>query len=54
VVSGSEAISSDSGRSLAPICHSPSRSSYSSPSVYQSDTYGRSVSSIVSLSGYQP
>jgi hypothetical protein len=35
VVSGSDAISKDSGWSLAPICHSPSRSRYSSPSVYQ-------------------
>ena len=53
-VSGSEAISSERGVSLAAIAEPPSRCTYSPPTVYQRLQYGRSVSSSVSSSGYQP
>ena len=53
-VSGSEATSSERGVSLAVIADPPSRCTYSPPTVYQRLTYGRSVSSSTSSSGYQP
>ena len=53
-VSGSEAIRSDRGNSLAAIAKPSSRRTYSPPTVYQRLTYGRSVSSSASSSGYQP
>ena len=53
-VSGSEAISSERGAALGAIAHVPSVRTYSPPSVYHRLTNGRSVSSSVSSSGYQP
>jgi hypothetical protein len=53
-VSGSEAIRRERGVSLADMAELPSRCTYSPPTVYQRLTYGRSVSSRASSSGYQP